>query len=254
MIDINRNDKTASVNKYDFQGMPSPSKMGIKLIEKYQENYIREYLSDVPKNADIMEIGGGKGFFANACIKREWNYCTIEKSAIQTDKFLKRGIRAINASVPPLPTHDKMFDLVHADQVVEHLNNHDEAILFVQECWRVLKPNGLLSIVCPNIMSQKFYFYEVDYSHSYPTSKYRLEWLLKDYGFEISYAGFFLNWNNSKHLVVRATRPVLLLLFNFIRLPVVAFLLDFLGLGTLRKRVLKTCTDNVVIIGRKNPL
>lgn len=250
MIPINKIEKKKFDDKYKFQRL-SPTKFGVKSIKKYQETYIKNYLIDVPKDADILEIGGGRGYFAEACIKRGWNYCTIEKSIVITESLQKRGLKAINASIPPIPINGKMFDLIHADQVIEHLNNHDEAIFLVQECWRVLKPSGILSIVCPNILSQKFYFYEIDYSHSYPTSKYRLEWLLKDYDFQILYSGYFLNWNNSKQLIARVARPPLLSIFNFFRSGFVAGLLNLIGMDSLRKRILKTCADNVVIIGRK---
>jgi len=238
-------------NSYDFQGLPEPSATGRRLIERNHENYIKHYLQDLPEAADVLEVGGGRGFFAEACISQGWRYCTIEKSRVQTRALQKRGIRAINDSVPPIAMEDDSVNLVHAEQVVEHFNNHDEAICFVQECRRVLRPGGLLSIISPNIVTQRFYFYEFDYSHSYPTSRERLEWLLRDYSFEIAFSGCFLNWNNSRNMLIRGMRPALLVLFNLVRLPVIKEILGICGGEGLRRRVLKSCADNVVVIGRK---
>ena len=51
----------------------------------------------------------------------------------------------LNAS---LPWANDSFDAVISTEGVEHLENH---FAFFRECWRVLRPNGLLIVTTPNI-------------------------------------------------------------------------------------------------------
>lgn len=61
------------------------------------------------------------------------------------------GIDTIPANLnQQLPYEDSYFDIVHANQVIEHLSNTD---LFVAEIFRVLKPNGYMIISTENLAS-----------------------------------------------------------------------------------------------------
>lgn len=53
----------------------------------------------------------------------------------------------------PLPFHDNTFDIVYHSQFIEHLPM-DRANVFLKECYRVLKPNGILRIVTPDLKDQ----------------------------------------------------------------------------------------------------
>jgi SAM-dependent methyltransferase len=64
---------------------------------------------------------------------------------------LGRGIEAVGASLnEPLPFADGQFDLVHANQVIEHLADLD---LFVSEVRRVLVPGGVAVVCTENLAS-----------------------------------------------------------------------------------------------------
>jgi predicted SAM-dependent methyltransferase len=49
-----------------------------------------------------------------------------------------------------LPYPDGTFDAVYHSQVLEHIN-YDMASNFIKECWRVLKPGGVIRIVVPDL-------------------------------------------------------------------------------------------------------
>lgn len=55
----------------------------------------------------------------------------------------------IHATVPPIPLPDASLEDVWACHFLEHLD-HDTAIEFVRECWRVLEPGGRLALVVPD--------------------------------------------------------------------------------------------------------
>jgi SAM-dependent methyltransferase len=61
------------------------------------------------------------------------------------------GINVIRADLNErLPLGDETFDVVHSNQVLEHLYNTDT---FVKEIWRVLKVGGYAVVSTPNLSS-----------------------------------------------------------------------------------------------------
>ncbi len=61
----------------------------------------------------------------------------------------RRGISVCPADLnEPLPADDESFDVVCANQVIEHLHHTD---LFIKEVWRILKPGGCALIGTPNL-------------------------------------------------------------------------------------------------------
>ncbi|SFM99564.1 Methyltransferase domain-containing protein [Algoriella xinjiangensis] len=49
-----------------------------------------------------------------------------------------------------IPFGDAEFDTVYHSHVIEHFSKKD-AVFFISECFRVLKPNGIIRIACPNL-------------------------------------------------------------------------------------------------------
>lgn len=53
----------------------------------------------------------------------------------------------------PLPFPDNTFDVVYHSQFIEHLSP-EKALAFLSECRRILKPEGVLRIVTPDLQNQ----------------------------------------------------------------------------------------------------
>lgn len=53
----------------------------------------------------------------------------------------------------PLPFKDNTFDVVYHSQFIEHLPM-EKAFVFLAECYRILKPDGVLRIVTPDLENQ----------------------------------------------------------------------------------------------------
>lgn len=58
----------------------------------------------------------------------------------------------------PLPLDDEDFDVVHSNQVIEHLYNTD---VYIKEIYRVLKPGGYAIISTPNLAAWYTIFFLV---------------------------------------------------------------------------------------------
>lgn len=71
----------------------------------------------------------------------EWINVDINPSAPEVVRYdLRRGI----------PFAEKSFEVVYHSHVLEHLHK-TQAPFFLKECWRVLKPGGIIRVVVPNL-------------------------------------------------------------------------------------------------------
>jgi predicted SAM-dependent methyltransferase len=65
---------------------------------------------------------------------------------------VSKGVIKMNL-LQPIPYSDNTFDVVYNSQFIEHLTLN-MGLNFLQECKRVLKPNGILRIVTPDLRNQ----------------------------------------------------------------------------------------------------
>jgi len=99
---------------------------------------------------DVLEIGCGEGYGLDYIYKNASSVTVIDKSKSVLDKIKKKYPKTIilNQKVPPLNNlKDNSFDIVISFQVIEHIK---DANLFIEEIFRVLKPNGKAYITTPN--------------------------------------------------------------------------------------------------------
>ena len=145
-------------------------------------DYIVKNLRFKHKDIDILEIGPGRGDLAVLFMDDGFiNYDIVEPNNTMRDALKKKGIRsAKNYLIPQLNEADSSYDLILAFHVFEHLHNTYEAQVFISEIRRVLKDKGYVIIACPDLTDCGFDFWNVDYTHSNPTSIRRTAQLLFD--------------------------------------------------------------------------
>ena len=107
-------------------------------------------LTQKNKNAVILDCGCDDGSFTMEIAKRigtkNVNGIEISEAA---KKAKEKGIKTISADLNgKLPYKDNTFDVIIANQLIEHLSNTDG---FVQELKRTLKPNGYAIISTNNL-------------------------------------------------------------------------------------------------------
>lgn len=133
----------------------------------------------------MLEIGPGQGTLAALAIQAGWEYSAIEPSPLLADRLRAEGLDVVQAWTPPVPAADASCEVFYADQVLEHMAGIDAARAFVAEALRVLRPGGVVFIVVPDYLKERGFFWDIDYTHNFPTTERRVRQLLYDGGFEI---------------------------------------------------------------------
>jgi methionine biosynthesis protein MetW len=101
----------------------------------------------------LLDCGCGDGEFTSRLARRaRVSECYgIECVDGRIEKAADRGIIVTKADLnKPLPYKDGFFDIVHANQVIEHLTNTDH---FLREMKRVLRPSGYAILSTNNLAS-----------------------------------------------------------------------------------------------------
>ncbi len=133
----------------------------------------------------ILEIGPGLGHLADECIKRNHRYIAIEPSTSMSNRLRARGVNVRTQEAPPIHFDNNVFDFIIANHVLEHQPSYKKAVLFIKEMYRTLRPGGYGMISFPNWNHTNNFFFEMDYSHGYITTRYRVSQLLASIGLEI---------------------------------------------------------------------
>jgi SAM-dependent methyltransferase len=133
----------------------------------------------------MLEIGPGQGTLAALAVEAGWQYSAVEPSAILAEQLRARGLSVIEAFTPPLPAADASVDVIYADQVLEHMSGIDAARALTAEARRALTAGGVFFVVVPDYLKERGFFWDIDYTHNFPTTERRVRQLLYDGGFEI---------------------------------------------------------------------
>jgi hypothetical protein len=198
---------------YDYFGsseISSISYIGRKIVDFQDEHFIKLIKKHAGTNAKIrlLEIGPGKGLFARACSANNILYSGIEPNEKLAKKLLEQGYEIFKGMVPPIPKHDKKYDVIFLNQVFEHMRDRDEAILLIESCKVYLENKGLLFISSPDILSVKEDFYQ-DYTHNFEVSLERLKQIFYDHGLHVihtDYYTFFIRGYFLTRLIALASR------------------------------------------------
>ncbi len=118
-----------------------------------QNNKTLAYYIEPTTKARVLEIGCYNG---TLIVERVGNIekpdiygIDIDPDAVSASKRL--GIKAVKGDVEDgLPFDSNFFDIVSANQIIEHLVNVDK---FIKEIYRVLRPKGYLVLSTENLSS-----------------------------------------------------------------------------------------------------
>lgn len=184
-------------NEYSQANIESPNKNGdtpgslSKDSMTRYENLYQVVEKDIKKDSFVLDVGCALGGLLNSLSPHCDNLfgvdCTKNFVDISKERLKNADIRLAGAE--SLPFQDNSFDIVFADQVVEHLIDPN---IFFKEANRVLKENGTLCISVPNAIHYgdtsffDFYFFLMR-EHVHHFSPQSLESIANKSGFVVEY-------------------------------------------------------------------
>jgi len=138
-----------------------------KWMHEWRIKSIINLIGDITDKV-ILDAGSGEGFFLSQ-IKAKEKY-GIEISEIRVKRSIKHSpnLSVIIGDAKELPFEDNVFDVIVCSEVLEHVDNYQEALFEFKRC---LKPSGILVISFPNertvamgrLLILKFPLHEIDH-------------------------------------------------------------------------------------------
>ena len=165
-----------------LQKAEQPTKLGTRFVRGAARRILA--FAEVPPGSRVLEIGPGRGDFAELCLEQKRDYHAIEPNAQLAASLRERGANVICTRVPPLPPLDGKFDLVVMVNVMEHMNGLEQALDIACQVRQVLNPGGKFLIHAPDYLGWRMHFFNCDFSHNYVTTRRRLDQLLVNAGYE----------------------------------------------------------------------
>ena len=98
----------------------------------------------------LLDVGCGLGDFLVEMSRLGWDAEGIELDPKMRDLCQQRGLIVQGGTLESQRYPDDSFDAITAKHVIEHV--HDP-VQFLEECARILKPDGTLVILTPNLHS-----------------------------------------------------------------------------------------------------
>lgn len=163
---------------------------------------IKKILQD-NKFKSALDVGCGGGQLTNFLKKNGFDSygCDNSKEALKIARKTNGNRAILNSPATKLPFSNNSFDFVSAISLIEHLNQK-EALQFLLEAKRILKPNGKIFLVTPNfhtplrVFSGKNWFAYKDPTHIAFYTPKTLSSLLVKSGFSNPKTTFYVPYSN----------------------------------------------------------
>jgi len=101
-----------------------------------------------PETRRILDVGSGPGFFLLKGHQRGWETVGVEPSVQAVEHSRGLGLEIIEGFLDEgLVNQLGQFDVVHMNEVLEHLPDPGEML---SRTYRLLRPGGILCVIVPN--------------------------------------------------------------------------------------------------------
>ncbi len=102
-------------------------------------------------NGQLLDIGCGNGSSMLTMQAKGWNVTGIDFDEVAVTQAKNNNLNASVSDLFSAHYEDNYFDVIMMNHVIEHVPNPKE---FIKECLRILKPDGTLVALTPNITSK----------------------------------------------------------------------------------------------------
>lgn len=153
-------------------------------IEAVSE-FIGEYLLKQQRSNDsvkLLELGCADGLLGKALVDN-FDFKNIVGVDLQDDQLKHNQFLAVQGDCQNLPFKDNSFDILVGAALVEHIPSTSD---FLKECYRVLRPEGLLVLTCPVpfydwVCTKIGYFKNANHLHRFSIAQLKI--LMQQQGF-----------------------------------------------------------------------
>ena len=134
----------------------------------------------------VCEIGPGFGELADYCRRHQIEWIGIEPNERLRNSLAEKGFKVYEGTMPEFPEIEEPFDAIFAGHFIEHLDDYRQVMRFLEACRKALATHGgrYLILLYPDIEKCGAIFWH-DYTHSFVTTKKRIEDLLFDMDWRI---------------------------------------------------------------------
>lgn len=171
-----------------------------KLVHKFINKISYKMTISPQLGGKILDIGCGDGKRLLELRKDGWDTYGVEISDLAAEYVRERyGLNVITGKVEDARFKNEIFDVIILDNVLEHLSDPKTSLI---EISRILKNDGTLAIIIPNVNSfeaKQFRKYWTGWElprHLYHFTPMSIRDLLAKTGFEVLKIDFDTNPNN----------------------------------------------------------
>jgi SAM-dependent methyltransferase len=173
---------TEETKFYDHYSKDKPTRFGRWLVAGVTDRIFE--FARIGQGFSLLEIGPGRGAFAEICLRKGVDYWAIEPNEEMADALEERGINVTKSIIPPVPPMKRKFDVVVMNSVMEHMDTMKAALEVSKGVLELLNPGGKFVVYVPDYANWRHHFFIGDFSHNYITTWRRMEGLLMSAGFD----------------------------------------------------------------------
>src|SRR2546423_612646 len=145
------------VRRWQFENASGAKALKLGGPASYGSYAVSKRMGKIDKTLDlrgmrVLDLGCGNGCYTQELARRAESVCGIDLHMPHLQAF-REAIPRVQGSGEHLPCAAESFDAVTMIEVLEHTDSDTKVLA---ECFRVLKPGGLLVFFVPN----KFYLFE----------------------------------------------------------------------------------------------
>jgi len=146
------------------------------------------YLRFPGPGARVLDIGCGNGGFLWQMRSLGWDVSGVEPDPKSAAQSREAGLDVREGLLQQQSLPEAHFDAITMNHVIEHLHNPMDTL---QQCWKLLKPDGHITVITPNFGSRGHELYGSDWvaldppRHLVLFTENSLRWMLESCGFTV---------------------------------------------------------------------
>ena len=110
---------------------------------QYPWPVVKSFIDNLPSNSLVCDVGSGNG---KNMYRSDLVFCATDFSEKMCSLSQKKSTNVVQSNILCLPYKDNIFDAVICIACVHHLNTYERRKKAINECKRIMKPDGNLLI------------------------------------------------------------------------------------------------------------